>query len=112
VLGVLLGLTSSEESVAASGMITSGIVIVVVMLGKEIRREEGPRQDERTRRIGAWGLSFSWFLTFLTLFALFWTQYLGLMVLSAQLVILFLILEMAISARIFQWYFFRKGDVA
>jgi hypothetical protein len=111
ILGVIQGLASGWQNVAASGLITSGIVIVIALLGKEIWKEEGPRQDERTKRIGAWGLSYSWFITFVTLFILFWVQYLGLLVLSIQLVILFLVLEMAISARAFQWYFFRRGDV-
>jgi hypothetical protein len=111
ILGVIQGLVSEWQNVAASGLITSGIVILIALLGKEIWKEEGPRQDERTKRIGAWGLSYSWFITFVTLFILFWVQYLGLLVLSIQLVILFLVLEMAISARAFQWYFFRRGDV-
>jgi hypothetical protein len=111
VLGAIQGLISGWQDNVASGLITSGIVIVIVMLGKEIRREEGVRQDERTKRIGAWGLSYSWFLTFVTLFVLFWVQYLDLIILDVQMVLLLLVLEMAISARAFQWYFFRMGDV-
>jgi hypothetical protein len=111
IMGVIQGLASGWQDVATSGLITSGIIVVIVMLGKEIRTKEGPPQDERTKKIGAWGLSYSWFLTFITLFILFWVQYLGLLVLSVQIVILFLVLEMAISARALQWYFFRRGDV-
>jgi hypothetical protein len=111
VLGAIQGLVSGWQDVAASGLVTSGIIVVIVMLGKDLRREEGPKQDERTKRIGAWGLSYSWFLTFVTLFILFWVQYLGLIVLETNIVLLFLVLEMAVSARGFQWYFFRKGDV-
>jgi hypothetical protein len=111
IMGVIQGLVSGWQDVTASGLITSGIIVVIIMLGKEIRTEEGPPQDERTKKIGAWGLSYSWFLTFVTLFILFWVQYLGLLVLSVQIVILFLVLEMAISARFLQWYFFRRGDV-
>lgn len=111
VLGTADALISGWRDIGASALIVSGTVILVIMLGKEIRTEEIPRQDERTRRIGAWGLSYSWFITFITLFILFWIQYLGLITLSVQIVILFLVLEMGISARAFQWYFFKKGDV-
>jgi hypothetical protein len=110
-LGVILGAVSGGQNVASGGLITSGIIIVIAMLGKAIRTEEGPRQDERTKKIGAWGLSYSWFLTFITLFIFFWLQYLEVLTLSTQMVILLLVLEMAISARFFQWYFFRRGDV-
>jgi hypothetical protein len=110
-LGVVVGNEAGWQNLAAGGLITSGIIVVIVMLGKEIRIEEGPRQDERTKKIGAWGLSYSWFLTFITLFFLFWMQYLGVLNFSFQTVILFLVLQMAISARVYQWYFFRRGDV-
>ncbi|MDD1677841.1 MAG: hypothetical protein LUO93_01485 [Methanomicrobiales archaeon] len=111
-LGMIQGLISGgKDDVATMGLITSGIFIIIVLLGKEIREEKGPRQDERTKRIGAWGLSYSWSLTFVTLFVLFWAQYLGVLILSGQIMILLLVLEMAVSARAFQWYFFRKGDV-
>jgi hypothetical protein len=109
-LGVIQGTVSGWEDLASSGLITSGIVIIIVMLGKGVRTDEGPRQDERTRKIGAWGLSYSWFLTFVTLFILFWVQYLGLVTLTSQGVVVFLVLEMALSARMLQWHFFRKGD--
>ncbi|MDI6718960.1 MAG: hypothetical protein QMD46_05055 [Methanomicrobiales archaeon] len=92
-------------------LITSGIVVLVATSAKLLRCGEGPQQDERTRRIGAWGLSYSWFTTFLLLFVLFWIDYLELIRLETQAVLLVLVLTMALSARLFQWHFFRRGDV-
>jgi len=112
VLGMVQGILSGwEENTGTSALIVSGIVVVIFLFGKELRTGEGLRQDERTKKIGAWGLSYSWFVTFITLFILFWIRYLNLVSLDPQMVILLLVLEMAISVRLFQWYFFRRGDV-
>jgi hypothetical protein len=111
-LGVLQGVLSGwTDNTAATGLITSGIIVMVFLLSKELRMNERPKQDERAKKIGAWGLSYSWFLTFLTLFILFWARYLNLLMPDTTTVIVFLMLEMALSARVLQWYLFRKGDV-
>ncbi len=92
-------------------LITAGIIMLVVTSAKLLKTGEGPQQDERTRRIGAWGLSYSWFTTFLLLFVLFWIDYLELLRLDARAVLLVVAMAMALSARLFQWHFFSKGDV-
>jgi len=99
------------EQGSGSIFITTGIVVIVFATAKLFRRTDGPDQDERTRKIGAWGITYSWFVTFLSLFVLFWIDYIGVVVLDARLVLMILMLEMALSVRLFQWYFFRKGDV-
>jgi hypothetical protein len=111
VLGVLDSVVRGWQDVATSGLITSGIIVIIIMLGKGIRMENGPRQDERTKKNGAWGLSYSWFLTFVTLFLLFLDTIPG-------------TVDSVCSAgnpspgagnghlrKVFQWYFFREGDV-
>jgi hypothetical protein len=51
-------------------------------------------------------------LTIVFLAILFWVDYVGLLVLSVQAVLVSAILLMGLSARLFQWYLFRQGDVA
>jgi uncharacterized membrane protein len=112
VLGASSALHSGSISENASNMlITSGIVIVIFASARSLRSEEGPEKDERTTRIGAWGISYSWFLTFVSLFILFWLDYLEIVQLDARTIILVAILEMGLSARLFQWHFFQRGDV-
>lgn len=110
-LGIAMLLNGSAETGIGSSLIASGTVVIIFSTAKLFRRGDGPEQDERTRRIGAWGISYSWFVTFLSLFLLFWIDVLGVVALDVRLVLMILMLEMALSVRIFQWYFFRKGDV-
>ena len=67
--------------------------------------------DERTKKIGSYGLSYSWQLTLVVLFHLFWAERLALLALTAGDALLVVILVMTISAKVFQWHLSRKGDV-
>jgi hypothetical protein len=91
--------------------LSAGVVLMILAGARMLRGGEYYLQDERTRRIGAYGLSYSWFLTFLALFALFWVNYLGLASPDPGAISVFFILLMGLSAKAFQWWFFRKEDV-
>lgn len=109
-------LNPGRGSVIPVALIAAGMVFMVA--GLKLRRlsrslpfRESPDQDERTRRIGAWGISYSWFLTLLFMTALFWLDYARVLVLTTGTALAVSVIVMAVSARLFQWYFFRKGDV-
>jgi hypothetical protein len=110
-IGVIQHLTGTGSEATTGMFVTSGVVVLVFAGARAIRPDEGPEQDERTRRIGAYGITYSWFVTLVYLFALFWAENLEFLALSSTDVILSSILLMAISAKVFQWWFFRKGDV-
>jgi len=95
----------------ASILITMGVVIIAVMALCLWQYGEDIEADERTKKIGAYGLSCSWLLTLVLLFLLFWADRLALMALTAGDVLLVAILVMTISAKVFQWHLSRKGDV-
>jgi len=108
-LMLLAGLGGGGDS--ASVLMTIGVVIIAVMALRLWRSGEDIEADERTKKIGAYGLSYSWLLTLILLFLLFWIDQLALMALTAGDVLLAAILVMTISARAFQWHLSRKGDV-
>ncbi|TAJ45676.1 hypothetical protein [Methanofollis fontis] len=110
-IGVIQHLSGTGSDATTGMFVTTGAVVLVFAGTRAMRKDEGPEQDERTRRIGAYGITYSWFVTLLYLFVLFWVQNLGVIALSSSDVILSSILLMAISARLFQWWFFRRGDV-
>ncbi|HDS62763.1 MAG TPA: hypothetical protein ENN52_01255 [Methanofollis liminatans] len=110
-IGIVQHLTGTGPDATTGMFVTSGVVVLILAGARAMREDEGPEQDERTRRIGAYGITYSWFITLVYLFVLFWAENMGLLVLSAADVILSSILLMAVSAKIFQWWFFRKGDV-
>ena len=96
---------------AALSFVTFGFIMVFLSGSRLYRGEQFYMKDERTRRIGAWGLSWSWFLTFIALFGFFWLDYLGIWSPDAGTLTVVLILMMGISAKAFQMWLFRKGDV-
>jgi len=111
VLGIA-GVVMGREDETGTGMfITSGIIVLLFAGSRAMRQDEGAEQDERTRKIGAYGITYAWFLTLLYLFALFWLENAGLLALSSTDVIISTILLTALSAKVFQWWLFRKGDV-
>ena len=110
--GLILPFLTGGAEALSSILVSIGLVILMVAALRYWRFRDEPEKDERTQRIGAYGISWSWFLTLVFLAILFWVNYLGVLVLTAETVLLSTILLMGISARIFQWYFFRQGDVA
>jgi hypothetical protein len=95
----------------ASYAVSMGFIMVFLAGTRLLRDESYHLQDERTKKIGAYGLSYSWFLTFLVLFAVFWLDYFGIPLPDAGSLAIALILLMGISAKGFQIWLFRKGDV-
>ena len=113
ILASLLMLVAGWEGYEnhASVLMTIGVVIIAVMALRLCRRGEAVEADERTKKMGAYGLSYSWLLTLVLLFLLFWIDRLALVALTAGDVLLAAILVMTISARAFQWHLSRQGDV-
>jgi hypothetical protein len=101
----------------SDALIAAGTVFVIA--GFRLRREvslslpfrEVPEQDERTRKIGAWGISWSWTLTLFFMAGLFWLDNFKVVTLSAETALGISVIVMAISALLFQLYFQMKGDV-
>ncbi|MDD3857775.1 MAG: hypothetical protein PHP43_06975 [Methanoculleus sp.] len=110
--GVVLPFLVDGTEAISSLMVTIGLVILAVAVVRHWRFRDEPEKDERTRKIGAYGISYSWLLTIVFLAILFWVDYLGLFALTVETVLLSAILLMGLSARLFQWYLFRQGDVA
>lgn len=110
--GILLPFLIDGIEALSSILVTIGLVTIAVVVMRYWRFRDELESDERTKKLGAYGLSYSWLLTLIFLAILFWVDYLGLLALPVGGVLLVTILLMALSARIFQWYLFRQGDVA
>ncbi|MDD3372310.1 MAG: hypothetical protein PHE39_01385 [Methanoculleus bourgensis] len=110
--GIFLPFLIDGIEALSSILVTIGLVTIAVVVMRYWRFRDELESDERTKKLGAYGLSYSWLLTLIFLAILFWVDYLGLLALPVGGVLLVTILLMALSARIFQWYLFRQGDVA
>lgn len=107
-----LSISFSDASPAVGAAITS-FGLIYVLRGVQVARlgEQALRGDERTRKVGAWAASYSWFMTLLTLNIIFWLDRLELVSVKTGDVLGFLILFMTFSLLFFRLVFSRKGDV-
>jgi phosphatidylserine synthase len=110
--GVVLPFLMDGTEAISSLLVTIGLVILAVAMVRHWRFRDELEKDERTQKIGAYGVTYSWLLTIVFLAILFWVDYLGLFALTVESVLLSAILLMGLSARLFQWFLFRQGDVA
>jgi len=87
--------------------------MVLLLVHWRMKRQDGDRglQDERSRRIGTYGIACSWYLTYIVVILLATAISLGGMQIPAESVIFVLLLLMPISTLLFQTYYNRKGDV-
>jgi len=109
--GVVFLTLSPSEPVIGSFLIFGGLAFFITGIIRQRRYKDGPETDERSRRIGAYGLSYAWLTGIFFVFMLFWADYLGILKLNAQVALALSIVVLALSALIYQIYLFRKGDV-
>jgi hypothetical protein len=118
IVGILMlisGLVSvglaSGEFVIGSVLLVGGIVFLSVGLTRHFRNGESVESDERSKKIGAYGLSYAWLTGLFFMFALFWLDYLNFLRLGTLVALALSIVVLALSARVYQVYLFRKGDI-
>ena len=109
--GIVSILLTPGEAGIGSMLTAAGIVFLVTGIKNHRKYGDEPESDERSKKIGAYGLSYAWLTGLLFMFCLFWLDYLNLLRLSAQNALVFSILVLALSAVCYQAWLFRKGDV-
>ena len=90
---------------------TGGFILTFVSAMRLRRSSEFEIQDERTKKIGAWGITYSWYLTFLFIVFALLAYALELPIPDIGTLLWLLIIIMPLSAYLFQWYFYRRGDI-
>jgi len=94
-----------------TGLIAAGMIIITLGVRMKDRAEDIGIQDERSLRIGTYGISYSWYLTYLIIVCTGWLAGMKVIEIDGATICLLLIILMPVSAMIFQWYFNMKGDV-
>jgi hypothetical protein len=107
---VLIVLTAGEASIG-SMLTTAGIVFLLTGIINHRKYGDDLESDERSKKIGAYGLSYAWLTGLFFMFGLFWLDYLNVLRLSVQNALALSILVLALSAVCYQMWLFRKGDV-
>jgi hypothetical protein len=109
--GIVSMLLSAGEAVFATILLAAGLAFFITGMARHRRYGDDPESDERSKKIGSYGLSYAWLAGLLFMAGLFWLDYLNILRFSTQNALAVSILVLTLSAIIFQAYLFRKGDV-
>jgi uncharacterized membrane protein len=109
--GIVLFLLTAGEAIAGTILLCTGLAFLITGISRQRKYSEDPESDERSKKIGAYGLSYAWLTGLFFMFVLFWLDYLNVLRLTTQNALALSVVVLALSARIYQTYLFRKGDV-
>jgi Ca2+/H+ antiporter len=109
--GIASMILTAGEAIIGTILLVAGLAFLITGITRHRQYGNEPESDERSKKIGAYGLSYAWLTGLLFMFCLFWLDYLGLLRLGTQVALALSIVVLALSARLYQIYLFRKGDV-
>lgn len=92
-------------------LINLGLILFVITAFRFFRLGGLPDRDERTKKLEAYGITYSWILTLILIAVLYWVDYFKMVELTVGDVLGILLIFMSISANVFRWHFMQKGDV-
>jgi drug/metabolite transporter (DMT)-like permease len=101
----------SGESLIGAILLVAGCAFLITGITRHRNDGDSPESDERSKKIGAYGLSYAWLTGIIFMFCLFWLDYANILKLSTQIALALSIVVLALSGRIYQMYLFRKGDI-
>jgi len=111
VSGLIGAVFTQGGSIFSTILLTGGCAFLAVGVLRHRHYGEGPESDERSKKIGAYGLSYAWLTGILFISALFWLDLMDTLRLGTQGALGLSLLVLVISAVAYQIYLFRKGDV-
>ena len=105
-------LNPSGDSILPIVLLAAGLAFLVTGVSRRRKYGEGAEQDERSKRIGAWGLSYSWLLSLSFIWSLFLLDHFKVVMLTAGAALGASLIVLTLSAVVFQIYLSRAGDFA
>jgi hypothetical protein len=109
--GVVFIAVNPDEGIISIALFSAGFAFLITGIIRQQKYGDSPESDERSKKIGAYGLSYAWLTGVFFTIALFWADYLGIFSWSARAALALSIIVLTLTALIFQMYLFRKGDV-
>jgi len=109
--GIVSILLTAGEAIIGTMLLAAGFAFLITGISRHRRYGDEPESDERSRKIGAYGITYAWLTGLFFMFGLFWLDYFSILRLSEQNALALSILALALSAFIYQIYLLRKGDV-
>lgn len=108
---ILAGLLLTWAGYAASFLVAGGVAALVTIAVRRWRRGDGPEKDERTEKIGAFGLAYSWLVSIIFVLVIFCAEKMGFISIDATTALSITMFIMAGSAVVLLAFFHRRGDV-
>jgi len=109
--GIVSILLTAGEAIIGTMLLAAGFAFLITGISRHRRYGDEPESDERSKKIGAYGIAYAWLTGLLFMSGLFWLDYLGILRLSTQNALAISVVVLALSAVICQAYLIRKGDV-
>jgi hypothetical protein len=109
--GIASMILTPGEGIIGTILLAAGLTFLITGITRHRQYGDDPESDERSKKIGAYGLSYAWLTGLFFMFCLFWLDYLGILRLGTHVALALSILVLALSARVYQICLFRKGDV-
>ena len=109
--GIMLTVFFEGDSSIPVILIVMGMVIFLITAFRLFRQGDLPDRDERTKKLAAYGITYSWLFTLVLIPVLYWIEFLNLADFTAEAILGILLFFMLISANVFRWFFMQKGDV-
>jgi hypothetical protein len=105
--GMLLTYAGYDAIFLAAG----GIAALATTMVRRWQRGDGPEKDERTDKIRAFGLAYSWFVSILAVLVIFSAATMGMIAIDALTALSAIVFIMSGSAIVFLVFLDRRGDV-
>jgi hypothetical protein len=109
--GIFFTVFFKDNSSVPVILIVMGMVVFVISAFRLFRQGDLPDRDERTKKLAAYGITYSWLFTLVLITILYWVEFLDLAELTSEAILGILLFFMLISANVFRWFFMQKGDV-
>jgi drug/metabolite transporter (DMT)-like permease len=104
-------LLTGGEAITGTILLAAGFVFLITGISRHRKYGDNPESDERSKKIGAYGITYAWLTGLFFIFGLFWLDYFNVLRLSTQNALALSVIVLALSAVIYQTYLFRKGDI-
>ena len=101
-------LLTAGEGIVGTIFLAAGFAFLITGISRHRKYGDETESDERSKKIGAYGLSYAWLTGLLFMFGLFWLDYMGLLKLSTKNALSASILVLTLSAVFYQAYLFQK----
>jgi hypothetical protein len=109
--GIFFTVFFKDNSSVPVILIVMGMIVFVISAFRLFRQGDLPDRDERTKKLAAYGITYSWLFTLVLITILYWVEFLDLAELTSEAILGILLFFMLISANVFRWFFMQKGDV-